>query len=183
MIILFYISGFFAVLTTLCVLFSNNPIHALLYLIFSLLCISCNLFSLQAPFAGAMEIIIYAGAIMVLFIFVIMMLNIDYIYSNFNNRKFQFSSVQIFFGVLLLMGNLLTILLNSIFKKSNCFIDVWHSTISCKKIGIALFGPYMLVIEIASFLLLSALISVLHITQEYNVFTNSESIQFIKCKK
>lgn len=53
----------------------TNPVHALLYLIISLLAISGVFFSLGAYFAGALEIIVYAGAIMVLFVFVVMMLN------------------------------------------------------------------------------------------------------------
>ena len=54
----------------------TNPVHALLYLIISLLAISGVFFSLGAYFAGALEIIVYAGAIMVLFVFVVMMLNL-----------------------------------------------------------------------------------------------------------
>ncbi len=54
----------------------TNPVHALLYLIISLLAIAGVFFSLGAYFAGALEIIVYAGAIMVLFVFVVMMLNL-----------------------------------------------------------------------------------------------------------
>ena len=53
----------------------TNPVHALLYLIVSLLSIAGVFFSMGAYFAGALEIIVYAGAIMVLFVFVVMMLN------------------------------------------------------------------------------------------------------------
>ncbi len=60
----------------------TNPVHALLYLIISLLAISGVFFSLGAYFAGALEIIVYAGAIMVLFVFVVMMLNLG----RFRNR-------------------------------------------------------------------------------------------------
>lgn len=59
----------------LAVITHTNPVHALLYLIISLLAISGVFFSLGAYFAGALEIIVYAGAIMVLFVFVVMMLN------------------------------------------------------------------------------------------------------------
>ncbi len=60
---------------TLRVITHTNPVHALLYLIISLLAISGVFFALGAHFAGALEIIVYAGAIMVLFVFVVMMLN------------------------------------------------------------------------------------------------------------
>ena len=72
----FYFSAGVAVASTLGVITSKNPVHALLYLIISLLAVSMVFFSLGAPFAGALEIIVYAGAIMVLFVFVVMMLNL-----------------------------------------------------------------------------------------------------------
>nr|VUD22934.1 NADH dehydrogenase I chain J [Salmonella sp. NCTC 7297] len=72
----FYICGLIAILATLRVITHTNPVHALLYLVISLLAISGVFFSLGAYFAGALEIIVYAGAIMVLFVFVVMMLNL-----------------------------------------------------------------------------------------------------------
>lgn len=74
--IAFYVAAAIAVLATLRVITHTNPVHALLYLIVSLLAISATFFSLGAYFAGALEIIVYAGAIMVLFVFVVMMLNL-----------------------------------------------------------------------------------------------------------
>lgn len=78
----FYICGLIAILATLRVITHTNPVHALLYLIISLLAISGVFFSLGAYFAGALEIIVYAGAIMVLFVFVVMMLS----FGRFRNR-------------------------------------------------------------------------------------------------
>jgi NADH-quinone oxidoreductase subunit J len=72
----FYICGLVAILATLRVITHTNPVHALLYLIISLLAIAGVFFALGAYFAGALEIIVYAGAIMVLFVFVVMMLNL-----------------------------------------------------------------------------------------------------------
>src|SRR5262245_46853023 len=53
-----------------------HPIHALLYLVVSFLAVAVVFLSLGAPFIAALEVIVYAGAIMVLFIFVVMMLNL-----------------------------------------------------------------------------------------------------------
>ena len=74
--IAFYLAGLIAVAATIRVITHTNPVHALLYLIVSLLAISAVFFSLGAYFAAALEIIVYAGAIMVLFVFVVMMLNL-----------------------------------------------------------------------------------------------------------
>ncbi|MDE5285439.1 MAG: NADH-quinone oxidoreductase subunit J, partial [Buchnera aphidicola] len=73
---IFYIFSFFSILSTICVILQKNAVHALLYLIVSFLSMSAIFFLLGAFFIGALEVIIYAGAIMVLFIFVIMMLNL-----------------------------------------------------------------------------------------------------------
>ena len=72
----FYLSGLAAVLATLGVIANPNPVHGVLYLVVSLLAVALVFFTLGAPFAGALEIIVYAGAIMVLFLFVMMMLNL-----------------------------------------------------------------------------------------------------------
>src|ERR1700679_4321979 len=74
---LFYIAAVLAILSTLRMITGKNAIHALLYLIVSLLAVSVIFFLLGAPFIAALEVIIYAGAIMVLFVFVIMMLNVS----------------------------------------------------------------------------------------------------------
>ena len=72
----FYIAALVAILSTIMVITRFNIIHALLYLVVSFLALATVFFILGAPFAAALEIIIYAGAIVVLIIFVIMMLNL-----------------------------------------------------------------------------------------------------------
>src|SRR5665811_821221 len=74
--VFFYIAGVVAIVSTVMAISGRNAIHSLLYLILSLLAISVIFYLLSAPFIAALEVIIYAGAIMVLFIFVTMMLNI-----------------------------------------------------------------------------------------------------------
>lgn len=174
MIILFYISGIMAILSTLFVICSKNPIHALCYLIVSLFFVSCNLFSLGASFAAALEIIIYAGAIMVLFVFTIMLFDMKDIYLHFDDGYSSFLSFRMCFGILLLMSSLLIVLLYNIFEIKDYFINISTSSISLKKIGVKLFDSYVLVVEMASFLLLSSLISVIHMIQSHEIFTNSD---------
>src|SRR5205809_3241237 len=72
----FYIAGAVAVAATILAITRLNAIHALLYLIVSLLAVAVVFFSIGAPFIAALEVIVYAGAIMVLFVFVVMMLNL-----------------------------------------------------------------------------------------------------------
>ena len=70
----FYAAAFIALVSTVMVITTLNPVHALLYLIVSLLSVAVIFFVLGAPFAALLEVIVYAGAIMVLFVFVVMML-------------------------------------------------------------------------------------------------------------
>jgi len=73
---LFYISSIIAIIATIMVITRYTPIHALLYLVVSFLAIAMIFLSLGAPFVSVLEVIVYAGAIIVLFIFVVMMLNL-----------------------------------------------------------------------------------------------------------
>ena len=74
--IVFYISAAIAVFSTFMVITRFNAVHALLYLILSFFSVAVIFLVLGAAFAAALEIIIYAGAILVLFVFVIIMLNL-----------------------------------------------------------------------------------------------------------
>src|ERR1700740_2524295 len=76
MVTLFYLAGIVAVIATLLAVTRHHAVHALLYLVVSLLAIAVDFYTLGAPFVAALEIMIYAGAIMVLFVFVVMMLNL-----------------------------------------------------------------------------------------------------------
>ena len=73
---MFYLSAAVAILATLLMVTELHAIHALLYLVVSLLAVAVVFLALGAPFVAALEVIVYAGAIVVLFIFVVMMLNV-----------------------------------------------------------------------------------------------------------
>src|SRR5512146_409472 len=72
----FYISAAIAIITTVMVITSKNAVQALLYLAVSLISVAVIFYDLGAPFMAALEVIVYAGSIIVLFIFVVMMLNL-----------------------------------------------------------------------------------------------------------
>ena len=76
MTIVFYVAGAVAIVSTALMITRLNAVHALLYLIVSLLAVAVVFYTLGAPFIAALEVIIYAGAIMVLFVFVVMLLNL-----------------------------------------------------------------------------------------------------------
>src|SRR4029078_1317762 len=73
----FYFLSFLAILSALMVVISKNPVHSVLYLIITFFAIAGHYVLLNAQFLAAVHIIVYAGAIMVLFLYVIMMLNLN----------------------------------------------------------------------------------------------------------
>ena len=74
-LLLFYVFGFIAIITSVMVIAQSNPIYSVLLLIASFGALSGLYILLEAPFLAVIQIIVYAGAIMVLFLFVIMLLN------------------------------------------------------------------------------------------------------------
>ena len=155
----FYLAAGVAVASTVMVITGTNPVHALLNLIVSLLAVACTFFALGAPFAGALEIIVYAGAIMVLFVFVVMMLNLDPAASE---QEKKWLTPGIWTGPAILSALLLAQLLYALFATpSGAAIGL--ETVDAKAVGISLFGPYLLVVELASMLLLAALVAAYHL--------------------
>ncbi len=159
--IAFYLCGLVAVLTTLRVITHTNPVHALLYLIVSVLSIAGVFFSLGAYFAGALEIIVYAGAIMVLFVFVVMMLNLGNATVK-QERDWLQPSLWIGTGIVSLL--LLLVMVYAIMTANDQGID--GTVIDTKAVGISLFGPYVLAVEFASMLLLAGLVVAFHVGHE-----------------
>ena len=155
----FYLAAGVAVASTVMVITGTNPVHALLNLIVSLLAVACTFFALGAPFAGALEIIVYAGAIMVLFVFVVMMLNLGPVVAE-QERKWLTPKVWI--GPSILAGALLVELL-VVLSRTPGGAAIGHTSVEAKAVGISLFGPYLLVVELASMLLLAALVAAYHL--------------------
>ncbi len=155
----FYFSAGVAVVSTLRVVTGTNPVHALLYLVVSLLAVAMCFFSLGAPFAGALEIIVYAGAIMVLFVFVVMMLNLG---PASVQQERVWLKPGIWLGPVVLAALLLAELLYVLFSHSSG-AAIGLTTVDAKAVGVSLFGPYLLVVELASMLLLAAAVTAFHL--------------------
>ena len=155
----FYFSAGVAVASTVGVITNTNPVHALLYLIVSLLAVAMTFFALGAPFAGALEIIVYAGAIMVLFVFVVMMLNLG---PAAVEQERQWLKPGIWVGPSILSALLLVQLLYVLFAAPSSGV-IGLQTVEAKAVGIALFGPYILAVELAALLLLAALVAAFHL--------------------
>ncbi|MDO9269226.1 MAG: NADH-quinone oxidoreductase subunit J [Methylobacter sp.] len=156
---LFYITSAVAVFATVMMITRLNAVHGLLYLILSLLAVGVLFFLLGAHFAAVLEVIIYAGAIMVLFVFVIMMLNQG-------QKTIEQERIWLQPGMwggpsllaLILFIEMLVIVI------SGGSAETGH-VVNAKQVGIALYGPYLLAVELASMLLLAGLVGAYHLAK------------------
>ena len=156
--IMFYIAAVVAIFSTVMVITRLNAVHALLYLIVSLLSVAVIFFILGAPFIAALEVIIYAGAIMVLFIFVIMMLNLG---NAAKEQESQWLKPSMWIGPSILA---VIILLEMIFIFSASESPKFStSVIDAKQVGQSLFGPYLIAVELAAMLLLAGIVGAYHL--------------------
>ena len=162
-VLFFYFTAALAVLATVVALTRSNATHALIYLVLSLLAVAVLFFMLGAPFAAALEVLIYAGAIMVLFVFVIMMLNLG---DAGDARELQWLSAKHWLLPGIMAGLLLVEMLLALTDSTGVTSGV---SVDPKAVGLALFGPYVLAVELASMLLLAGLIGAYHLGRRFIV--------------
>ena len=153
--ILFYALSAFAIVSAIMVLISKNPIHSVLWLILVFFAISGHYILLNAQFLAIVYIIVYAGAIMVLFLFVIMLMNVK------KDKEPQKQNLVKFIGVIA-GGSFLTLLIALVKQTS----QLQGKTVLLKEgtiglihpLGKALFSDYVVPFEISSVLFLSAMV-------------------------
>lgn len=135
-----------------------HPVHALLYLVVSFLAVAMIFLSLGAPFVAVLEVIIYAGAIIVLFIFVVMMLNLG---KDTALQEKEWLKPRVWVGpsllVLLLQAELIVLLLQD---KGTAIQAI---VVDPKKVAISLYGEYILAVELTGFLLMAGIVGAAHI--------------------
>lgn len=167
----FYALAAVAIFASLRVVMHPNPVHAILSMIVSLLAVSGIFFILGAPFAGALEIIVYAGAILVLFVFVIMMLNLGMANDARERRWLSAQTWAVPTGLTIIIGVVLFSMIalgtnNSPVNIANGDVTpalIGTATVSAKVVGISLFSEYLMLVEVAALLLLAALVAAYHL--------------------
>jgi NADH-quinone oxidoreductase subunit J len=158
MTVLFYLSAALAIVATVMAITRRVAIHALLYLVISLFATAIVFYTLGAPFVAALEVIVYAGAIMVLFLFVTMMLNLTPQAVQAQQAWFTpaaWAGPAIL--ALILVAELIYALASGLQQPPN------PQVIEPKTVGLALYGPYLLAVELASVLLLAGLVGAYHL--------------------
>lgn len=135
-----------------------HPVHALLYLAVSFLSVGMIFLSLGAPFVAALEIIVYAGAILVLFIFVVMMLNLGPETAQ-QEKEWLKPKVWVVPSILVLI--LLVEMIILLFEGDKQIMQV--SVVDPRKLALSLYGEYIIAVELAGFLLMAGIVGAAHI--------------------
>jgi NADH-quinone oxidoreductase subunit J len=172
---LFYFLTFLAVLSALMVIFSRNPVFSVLYLILTFFAIAGHYILLNAQFLAAVHIIVYAGAIMVLFLFVIMLLNLN------RDTEPQHSNLVKFIGVI--ASGLLLITFTGAFKYAvtegaGTLAQVYTNQAGLvKTLGKALFTDFLLPFEISTILFLAAIVGTVMLGKKELTNTEKQNAQ------
>jgi NADH-quinone oxidoreductase subunit J len=149
----FYFVATLSVFFALMVVFAKNPIHSVLYLILTFFTFTVHYVLLNAQFLAVVNFIVYMGAILVLFLFVLMLLNLNK--ENEPNKSALLKIVSIVAGgclVVTLVGSLKSAVINTPLALKDQNLGL------VENLGKELFGPYMLPFELSSLLLLSAMV-------------------------
>ncbi len=154
--ILFYVFGSLAVLSALGMLLNlRNTVAAAMSLVVTMIALAAIYVLLEAHLVAAIQIIVYAGAIVVLFLFVVMLLNLRH--DEFaSRRQWLLKTVAAIFGVLVL-AQLLRVLAIGLPEPP----PLPEGFGSYRQLGIALYTDYVLLVEMASLLLLAAIVGAL----------------------
>jgi NADH-quinone oxidoreductase subunit J len=149
----FYFLSFLAVLSAIMVVVSKSPVHSVLYLIITFFTIAGHYVLLNAEFLFIVHIIVYAGAIMVLFLYVIMMLNL-------NIETEPHKSTMLKFAATICAGLLLVVLVGSLKGTEMLAVNAVSDPDlgSVQRLGKVMFDEFLLPFEISSLLLLAAMV-------------------------
>jgi len=149
---IFYFLSFLAILSALMVVISKNPVHSVLYLIITFFAIAGHYILLNAQFLFAVHIIVYAGAIMVLFLYVIMMLNLNADIEPHKSKWLKFAAT--------IAGGLLMVVLVGALKSSAQSATAYPKPEIglVKTLGYSLFNDFALPFEVSSILFLAAMV-------------------------
>lgn len=162
-IILFLSLAAIAIATALGMLFSRNAIYAALYLILNFVTVAVIYLLLNAPFIAIAQVTVYAGAIMVLFLFVVMLLGAESTGRDLTGQRWWFQPLPLFLGVVLVAETIYIIFFQLGAQPPAADVPAGFGDPSV--VGELLFSKYLLPFEATSILLLVAMIGAIVLTR------------------
>ena len=166
--IFFYTFSFMAVFSSIMVIASRNTVHSVFFLILDFISISCLFIMIGAEFLGMMMLIVYVGAVAVLFLFIVMMLNVTQQKNQWFSSKGSSThipvgllvSVVIFFELIIVIGGWK-------YKpnvKNTLSLEISSETTNTHSIGSVLYTDYIHVFQLSGMILLVAMIGAIVLT-------------------
>lgn len=162
--VLFYVLAAITLISAVFVVFMRRPVHNVLFMIVTMIGLACLFILLHAEFLAMVQIIVYAGAVMVLFLFVIMLLNLDEVVLPSEKMKVRY-------GIGIIMAMMLVVFLIPASRgiKSVSSPPVLPAGMTNTEIiARELFTTYLLPFEIASILLLAAIVGTVVIGKKFS---------------
>ncbi len=156
--ILFGILSVVAITSALMMVLNRNPVHSALWLVLTFLCVAVFFLILGAQFLFAVQIIVYTGAIMVLFLFVVMLLNPEREHEMPSGGNERLGAVGL--GVLLLL-----LIAGGVLQRAGLPAPSTAPAVTMRDVGLALYGQWLLPFELASILLLAAMVGAIVLTK------------------
>ncbi len=161
--VLFYVLAAITLISAVFVVFLRRPVHNVLFMILTMIGLACLFILLHAEFLAMVQIIVYAGAIMVLFLFVIMLLNLDEFVLPWESLKPRYA-----IGIIMAIMMVVFLIPASRGMKSiGPAMDTAGMT-NTEIIAKELFTTYLLPFEIASILLLAAIVGTVVIGKKFS---------------
>ncbi|NQV76328.1 MAG: NADH-quinone oxidoreductase subunit J [Bacteroidetes bacterium] len=150
---LFYFVAFLSIFFALLVIFAKNPVHSVLYLVVTFFTFTIHYILLNAQFLAIVNFIVYMGAIMVLFLFVLMLLNLN------EGSMGSKSNLIKMIGVIAGMCLIITLVGSArVLTASEPLVLQTQNLGLVKNLGKVLFSKFLLPFEVSSILLLSAMV-------------------------
>jgi NADH-quinone oxidoreductase subunit J len=193
----FLIIGTIAVASSILVISMRNPVHSALFLLLTFLCVAVLFVMKSAEFVAAVQVLVYAGGIMVLFLFVVMLINVRHLPDEKVLSNFWKGGFAVGLGVLILLATIvrpgvyhdermdkrpLTYVKEKVnpFSKRAHPKTVWKRNANSEAVGMALYQTYLVPFEVASLFLLVAMIGAIVIgKRELSAVEEETAQQFI----
>ena len=174
-LLVFFIIGTIAVASSILVISMRNPVHSALFLLLTFLCVAVLFVMKGAEFVGAVQVLVYAGGIMVLFLFVVMLINVRHLPDEKVLSNFWKGGFAVGLGVLILFASIvrpgvyheerldkrpLTYVHDRVYPFSHAKHPrmAWRRNANSEAVGMALYRDYLVPFEVASLFLLVAMI-------------------------
>ena len=174
LVLLFILFGAMAIGCALAVVAQRNPLYSAISLIGVFISLACLYVMLAAPFIAAVQVIVYAGAIMVLVVFVIMLLNVEEEEHRRPRLKFLLPAAIVLAGVMIAE---VSFILVSVQQESRVVTRSSSDVGLTQSVGAALFTRYLLPFEITSILLLMAIVGAMTLARRGRLLPRQDQVK------